>query len=196
MKKLNAVHGAFIFLTILLPALVSQNVCAQMDSTQRPQPNRCNLAVGAGQFGDDWGISAELTTPTFWNKALALRFKGSTYWLECYKARQDHWAPYRMVSVSLVYKFRITADAGTYVAYVEAGPFTILPDERYSTQKHVEGFSAAVGAELFFRQCPRVPVCYFLALGASACKASADTLDGEPRYGEGLTFVNGFRFYF
>jgi hypothetical protein len=157
------------------------------------QHKQYSIGVFAGEFGYDAGIGAEVGSPAFLNsKKLAVRVKGSINWLECSKADYDQWAKYKTVSASLVYNFM---NIERCRVFAEAGPALILPDERFSKKTSYSGINVSTGLEMFVLNTTSLNMCYYFSLGIAYSKATAESLENQPRFGKGV-FANGFRFYF
>jgi hypothetical protein len=71
----------------------------------------------------------------------------------------------------------------------------IRSNEKISSSKIVNGVVGETGIELFLADMPGAVVTYHFAIGAGFTSASADKIENSPRYGNGLIFSNGIRFY-
>jgi hypothetical protein len=158
-----------------------------------PRQNKYSIAVFAGGLGYDAGIGAEVGSPAFSNNRFCVRLKGNLHWLEQFKAAHNHWVKYRSVAASFVYRF-ISIDRCRM--FVEAGPFLILPDKRFSKKNSYQGLTASAGLEMFVLNSSSVNMCYYFCVGVAHSDAIAETLESQMRYGNGFVFSNGFRCYF
>ena len=182
----------FRALLVLAFAMTSLPAIAQREKRVSPVRNY-SISIYGGESGYDVAVGAELGSPPFFKQNFCVRLKGSINWLELYKAEFDRWSTYKTVGVNLVYKVQ-TFERGR--AYVEAGPFFILPKKCFSAKKYVEGINAAVGSEMFLISNTSINVAYYFSVGVSLTSATAEILDSRPKYGNGLLFANGFRIYF
>jgi hypothetical protein len=180
-------------LMVVTIALHVYGVNAQENNSYYPLHNRYSIGFFAGELGYDAGLGAEVGSPSFSNNKLSLRLKGSINWLEQYKADFDRWAKYKSVSASIVYNF-FSEDRCRMFA--EAGPFIILPDTRFSKKTSYQGINTSAGLEMFVINTTSLNMCYYFSLGIAYSKATAESLENQPRFGKGLVFSNGFRFYF
>src|SRR5690349_10134790 len=137
---------AIQYLILLLMLLNSTGTYSQDKGLSYPGKARCSLAVFAGGYGYDSGIGVEIGSPAFSNNRLSVRLRGSTSWLEQYKAAYDHWAQYKTVNASIVYNFTSIERCRTFV---EAGPFVVFPDKRFSSETSFQGLTASAGVEMF-----------------------------------------------
>ncbi|MEX2232273.1 MAG: hypothetical protein WD824_08940 [Cyclobacteriaceae bacterium] len=112
--------------------------------------------------------------------------------MEAYKATYRHWATYRSFGAAIVYSASIT----DRVFYAEFGLLAIVPDIRFSKEKYLPGFYQLNGLEILLRNKENYGLCLYLGVGPSFINAFADKLEGNPRYGRGLLYINGIRFYF
>ena len=79
--------------------------------------------------------------------------------------------------------------------YVDLGTYFIFPNAKFTQQKTVQGVTSTIGLELFILTIQKFQVCYYLSGGFGHIRAYADNLENKPRYGNGVIFNNGFRFY-
>jgi hypothetical protein len=180
-------------LIFVILAFSANIIFAQESDSGHLQRNRYSVAVFAGEFGYDIGIGAEIGSPSFSNNRICVRLKGNIIWFEQYKVDLGHWAKYRSVNASIVYNF-INVDR--CIVFVETGPLIILLDKRLSKKSAYQGATASVGIEMFVLSSDSFNMCYYFSTGVTYSKATADNLENHPRYGNGFSFGNGFRFYF
>lgn len=186
-KNMKRILGPWILLPLAI--LLTENT-----SAQRTLPEDAfSVGVLAGEHGYDSGIGIEVGTPLILNTGFCFRIKGNISWLEDYKAAYDHWAKYRSVTGVLVYNTSILEGDR---AYFELGTYLIIPNQKFSTSKSIQGFTASAGVELFLLAGSKLQTSYYFSGGIGYIKAYADKIESQPRYANGLIFSNGFRFYF
>ena len=179
-------------MVIFLVAFMRETTHAQPDG---PPPNASKISAGisAGHFGYDPGLAIEFTTRAIFQNHLSLRVRGGVQWLEAYKAIHSQWVTYQSLSAGLVYNGRLF-DRTRF--YAELGILGIIPDARFSDKTFIEGFYELNGLEITLVRKQDYTLCLYLGVGPAFIKASAEKIEGNPRYANGLYFINGFRFYF
>ena len=199
--KLLAEHliGQVMKTSITLPALLvaafvlfTSGVMAQDDQGPVAVPSRPSVGISGGHYRYDPGVGIEFTTRGIFQNHLSLRLKGSTQWLEDYKAIHHQWVSYHTFSAGLVYNGQLF-DRTRF--YAELGMIGIVPNSKFSDSGLVEGLYELNGLEINLLQKKTHTICLFLGVGPSFIKAFAEKIEGRPRYGHGLYFVNGFRVY-
>lgn len=182
-------------LAILLAACVLQteHALAQEETEAVPNPSRLSAGISAGHYRYDPGIAIEFTTRAIFQNHLSVRIRGSVQWLEAYQAIHYEWISYQTFSTGLVYNGRLF-DRTRFFA--EFGILGIVPDARFSDKTFVEGFYEINGLEITLLTRKDYTLCLYLGVGPAFIKASAEKIERNPRYGNGLHFINGFRVYF
>jgi hypothetical protein len=180
---------------ILLVAcsLQTGHVFAQEDTAAIPNPSRLSAGISAGHYRYDPGIAIEFTTRAIFQDHLSLRIRGSVQWLEAYQAIHFQRISYQTFSTGLVYNARVF-DRTRFFA--EFGMLGIVPDARFSDKTFVKGFYEFNGLEMTLVTRKDYTLCLYLGVGPAFIKASAEKIEGNPSYGNGLHFINGFRVYF
>ena len=168
-------------------------VNAQPDKETVPNASRLSAGISAGHFRYDPGIAVDFTTRAIFQHHLSLRIRGGVQWLEAYQAIHYQWVSYETFSTGFVYNGRLF-DRTRF--YVEFGILGIIPDARFSNESFVEGFYEFNGLEITVLDRNDYTLCLYLGIGPAFIKASAEKIEGNPRYGNGLHFVNGVRVYF
>ncbi len=166
---------------------------AQAENETVPNASRLSAGISAGHFKYDPGIAAEFTTRAIFQHHLSLRLRAGVQWLEAYQAIHYQWVSYGTFSTGFVYNGRLF-DRTRF--YVEFGILGIVPDARFSDESFVEGFYEFNGLEITLLTRKEYALCVYLGIGPAFIKASAEKIEGDPRYGNGLHFVNGVRVYF
>lgn len=179
-------------LLFVASALFIQGAVAQTDQKSAANPNKPALGISAGHYSYDPGVAIEFTTRGIFQNHLSLRIKGGTQWLEDYKAVHHEWVSYHTFSVGVVYNQKLF-DRTRF--YAELGMIGIMPNTRFSDSGLVEGLYELNGLEIGLLQKEDYSISLFLGVGPSFAKAYAEKMEGRPRYGHGLNFVNGLRVY-
>jgi hypothetical protein len=181
---------SLMFYFLILPGT---KLSAQENKDIYARQQKFSVAIFAGEYGYDVGIGAEIGFPQFYASRLSIRLKGNINWLEQYKANFDHWQKYRSINASLIYNFIRVERCRVFT---EAGPIIIVAEKNFSTKRLYNGATASIGVEMFVLNYSSLDVCYYASLGAAYSGAIADKMESHPKYGNGLVFNNGFRFYF
>lgn len=150
-----------------------------------------SFAISAGIHGDDPALGMEISRTLHDRLGLAFRIKANLQWLEQSKAIADHWVTFQTYWAGIVYNTRIADRARPYF---ELGAFAIVPDQSFSNEKTGIGYYGATGLELFFIR-GNNNACFYLSVGGTRSHMRAERLEASPRYGTGMVFSNGFRFY-
>lgn len=181
--------------TILAAISLFLSTAAWTQELPKPSPTADKISIGlsAGHFRYDPGVAVEFTTKAFLQDQISIRVKGSIQWLEAYKATYDHWANYRSFSAGLVYNGTIT-DRVRF--YVEMGMLAIVPDVSFSDESFIEGFYEFNGLEITITEKPNLLMTFFFGAGPAFIDATAEKIEGSPRYGNGIHYINGLRVYF
>ena len=158
-----------------------------------PNASRLSAGISAGHYKYDPGIAIEFTTRAVFQHHLSLRIRGSIQWLEDYQAIHYEWISYNTFSAGLVYNGRLF-DRTRF--YTEFGFLGIVPDARFSEAGFVEGFYQFNGLEITLLDRKDYTLCLHLGVGPAFIKASAEKIEGNPRYANGFHFINGVRVYF
>lgn len=178
-------------LLFVASALFTQGTVAQTD--EKPaNSNKPSFGISGGHYRYDPGVAIEFTTRGIFQNHLSLRLKGSTQWLEDYKAIHYQWVSYHTFSVGAVYNGKVF-DRTRF--YAELGMIGIVPNARFSGRGLVEGLYELNGLEINLLQKKDYTICLFFGVGPSFIKAFAEKMEGRPRYGHGLHFINGLRIY-
>lgn len=172
---------------LLTPEAHAQNHPAPTPVTSKP-----SIGISAGHYRYDPGVAIEYTTRGVFQNHLSLRIKGGIQWLEDYKAIHNQWVRYHTFSAGLVYNGQLF-DRARFFA--ELGLIGISPNARFSDSGFVQGIYQFNGVEINLLRKDNYTMCLFLGAGPAFIKASAEKIEGSPRYGHGIHFINGVRVY-
>lgn len=187
-------HPRKTLIVICVLALVAIIPCYAQPKEQYPShTNKFSAGASGGHYGYDPGVAIEMTTPSFFRNHLRARIRGNIQWLEAYKASYNDWVTYKSYSAALVYHTKVIDRARFYV---ELGVFAIIPHERFSGKRFLYGFYEFNGMEVFLFDTSHYSLAFYLGLGPAFIEAYAEKLERTPRYGYGLQYSNGVRFYF
>lgn len=189
MKKLIETTPAVLFFTCLLFA---QHAFPQTDATPAPETSKPAIGISGGHYRYDPGVALEFTTRAIFQHHLSMRVKAGMLWLEDYKAIHDQWAPYYSFSAGVVYNGQVF-DRARFFA--ELGVIGITPNPKFSDSGFVEGLYQFNGLEITLLQRKRSTTCLFFGVGPAFINAFAEKIEGRPRYGRGLHYINGLRVY-
>ncbi len=151
-----------------------------------------SFGITAGHYYFDPAIGLEITSPGILNN-FRFRVRANHNWSERYQAASGHWATFNSYWCALTYN---TDPIDRTRIFLESGAYLIQPDKVFSSARIHTGCFAAVGVELFVAPNTTERLSYFFSGGFAAINARADKLEGRPRYGQGVIFTNGFRYFF
>lgn len=189
MKKLIETTPAVLFLTCLL---LAPQAVAQTDATPAPETSKPAIGLSGGHYRYDPGVALEFTTRAILQNHMSMRVKAGMLWLEDYKAIHDQWVPYYSFSAGVVYNGQLF-DRARFFA--ELGVIGIAPNPKFSDSGFVEGLYQFNGLEITLLQRKGSTTCLFFGVGPAFVNAFAEKIEGRPRYGRGLHFINGLRVY-
>ncbi|MEA3317871.1 MAG: hypothetical protein U9R54_07930 [Bacteroidota bacterium] len=145
------------------------------------------------QYQNDFGLGLNVTTPYFWNNRMAVRLKTSYLWYEHIPLNDTEyvWSGYQNIQFGLI---GIGGMIGTSIRlYGEGGIVGIFPNSAFSDKDFVFGGYGLFGFEFYtYEKDIRTPS-YYIEIG-SIGSASADKLQANPVYSNGLTISAGIRF--
>jgi hypothetical protein len=179
-----------LFLACCMP---TPHALAQEAADLGPQEKRLSAGISAGHYSYDPGLAIEFTTRPVFQDHVSLRIRGSLQWLEAYQAAQYNWISYQTIATGLVYNGKLF-DRTRF--YAEFGMLGIIPNAKVSEKAFVEGFYEFNGLEITLLSRKNYKLCFYFGVGPAFINASAEKLEGNPHYGNGLHFINGFRAYF
>lgn len=188
MKTSTAISTLLVVGTVLF----AQHAIAQTDVEPTPVTSRPSFGISGGHYRYDPGIAIEFTTRGVFQNHLSLRLRSGKQWLEDYKAIHYKWVSYHTFSAGLVYNGQLF-DRTRF--YAELGILGIMPNSKFSDSDFVEGLYQLNGIEIDLLRKKEHTFCFFIGVGPSFVKTYAEKIEGRPRYGHGLHFVNGLRFY-
>src|SRR5690606_37313447 len=116
-------------LLVIALLLVTQGAMAQTDEAPTAVPSKPSVGMSGGHYRYDPGVGIEFTTRAIFQNHLSLRLKGTTQWLEDYKAIHDQWVSYHTFSAGLVYHGQLF-DRTRF--YAELGVIAIMPNSKFS----------------------------------------------------------------
>lgn len=187
--KTSTIISALLLAACVLP----MEAHAQVQSESIVNASRLSAGISAGHYKYDPGVAIEFTSRAVFQNHLSLRLRGGVQWLEAYEAIHYQWISYHTFSTGLVYNGRLF-DRTRF--YAEFGILGIVPDARFSEKGFVDGFYEFNGLEITLVTRKDYTLCVYLGAGPAFIKASAEKIEGNPRYGNGLHFINGLRVYF
>ncbi|HEX8040549.1 MAG TPA: hypothetical protein VF490_15425 [Chryseosolibacter sp.] len=154
---------------------------------------RLSAAFALAHYGYDPALGFEITFRPIIRNQFAFRLRGNIQMMEAYKAADDQWVAYQSFGIGMVYRVDVSETARFYA---ELGGFALLPDRRFTSKKFLQGIYQLNGLEIYFSKKQTRNLAFFIALGPSLINARAEKVEGQPRYGNGLIYMNGVRLYF
>lgn len=173
--------------------LAGDIIQAQTPNNDHLQANNFAVGISTGHYGYDPAAGINITSPSFLRNHFSLRLQAGLHGSEAYKSSYRHWASYQSYSLGIEYHTNIIDKARFYM---EFGMLAILPDSRFSEKRYLQGVYQFNGLEVFFLNTGRYAVGFYLGVGPTFIKAYAEKLERSPRYGNGIFYVSGLRFYF
>ena len=180
------------FLLAVAQVVYVASAYAQNANDKNAIPISWSVGISASNYRYDPAIGLEITTPPIWSQKLSLRLRGNYAWVEAYKVSTGHWAGYTSFGAGMVYYSQLYERARVQV---EIGLFNIVPDHEISINKNMQGIYELTGLELFVIKKEKHHLAYYFGAGLSHAFAYAEKIEGRPRLGSGLFFINGFRLY-
>lgn len=184
--------STFAALLIIASVGFTQSAAAQSEEKTTMSPGKPAFGISGGHYRHDPGIAIEFTTRAVFQNHLSLRLRSTKQWLEDYKAIHDQWVSYHTFSVGLVYNGQLFERTRFYA---ELGMLGIVPNNKFSDGRFVDGLYELNGVEINLFEKKEYAVCLFIGIGPAFIKAHADKIEGAPRYGNGVHFINGLRVY-
>ena len=160
-----------------------------------PAKNHFGIGMHLNHYQNDFGLGLNVTSPFFFQGAMAYRLRANYMWLEHHEVNGGDatWTPY--------YSFQFGAVGGAAIIanflrlYGEGGLVVLLPNSDFSSNSTEIGGYGIFGFEFFMSQSPQSFVSYFIELGGMGTGAKADKVPGKPIYSNGFSASVGCRFY-
>lgn len=175
------------YLSILTCALLSLNLGLNA------QESALNTGFGIGyqlvQYQNDFGFGVDIVSPYFANSRIGIRLKSNLMYNQNAIDGLSEWMVYSNISLGVVgVAGRINEKIRLYG---EGGIIGILPSNKFSSTDIVLGGYGLFGFEFFFNNGGS----YFIEIGGVGTGATADKVDTQPIYSNGLTISVGIRFF-
>jgi len=158
------------------------------------------LSVGFAlhRFQDDFGLGAQVGSPTFAGDRLRITLGGGVAWYPYASNAQgeQEWADHG--HVRLVFEGGLRTPGSPIRLYGFGGPIAYVIPDRLSDTRIAVGGIGGFGFEFYFipQSANRDgPVSYFVELGGVGTGARADKLAGKPTFGSGFVITTGFHWY-
>jgi hypothetical protein len=149
-----------------------------------------HLAIGMNinNFGKDFGIGLNVTSPAFFNSHAAVRLSGNYQWLDHPDDKGNHtWSGYTLLKGGFAGINKSLSDAIT--CYSEGGLALVLTDNSLSSDNVAIGGYGLLGFD-FLVACN---ASYFIELGGMGIGAKADKVAWSPLIANGFLASVGFR---
>jgi hypothetical protein len=164
-------------------------LCTTVASAQeKPLKNGLALGYGVGQYGKDFVVQLNVSSPFFAAQNMGIRFRGNLAFNEHPDAAGETvWTPYGNLSLGLV---GVGGMVGESIRlYGEGGALCLLPSTQFSKEAVVPGGYGLFGFEFFMTRNAN----YYIEIGGAGSGAVADKIPGRPIYSNGLLINVGFR---
>jgi len=150
--------------------------------------NGFGIGFQLNEYQDDFGLGINVNSPYFLYESVTVRLRANYMYNQAVIEGKSDWLGYGNFSLGL-------ASGGTRIGesirlYGEGGVIALLPPEQISSNSSEWGGYGLFGFEFFFEGNGS----YFLEVGGVGTGASADKVQTEPIYSNGLTISVGFRF--
>lgn len=177
--------------TILALATLCQTnnlLLAQQNQSVENYKNSISIGVNINNFGQDFGIGINVTTPHFFNGHAAIRASENYQWLNHLDKNGKYtWTGYHMVRIGA---------AGINVAltnsiklYGEGGVSLLLANNMITSKPTSIGGYGLFGFEFLTKR----HISYFIELGGIGSGATADKVTASPIYSNGFLASTGLR---
>jgi hypothetical protein len=141
-----------------------------------------------GQYQNDFGVGAQVTSPFFFYKRLAVRARANVMWNDHVQDGMATWSSYSNLSVGVV---GLSGEIANIIRlYGEGGLLILLPNEAFSSSASEVGGYGLFGFEFFLGY----NFNYYIEIGGAGTGAVADKIATQPIYSNGLLIQTGFRF--
>jgi len=187
MKKLLIILGMCLGLNNLSKAQLIEGNGAPTKA------NHFAIGYNINDFGHDFGLGLNFTSPYFAKKRVAVKVSENFQWLNHIGTDGKYiWTGYHNIRVGMVsggfminHAIRLYGEGGV--------AFLISPSELTATAVYSGGYGL-FGFE-FFASTPKNNFSYFIELGGIGTGATAEKLPGSPMYSNGFMSSVGFRIY-
>ena len=171
--------------TLLFTALYSH---AQQSSPAAALPRKMTVGFNLNNFGRDFGLGLNVSSPTFFGGHAAIRATANYQWVSHLNTKgQEMWTGYTLFHLGAVGINKAIAD-GIFL-YGEGGVSLTVMDATMSSEQAVIGGYGLFGFEFLMPG----PVSYYIELGGSGSGAVADKLPSSPIVANGFLAATGFR---
>lgn len=172
---------------LLLACLLVFELSAQETEVQN---NPISLGFQLSQYGSDFGLGVNITSPSFLHGILAVKARGNFMFFEHVQNSETVWTPYSNVALGIQSGH---SRLGNYLAiYGEGGVIGLFPSSDFSGQDLVVGGYGLFGFEFLIT--PNFN--YYVELGAIGVDAAADRLPNKPLYSNGFLINVGWKMKF
>ncbi len=169
-------------------AILVSGIASAQDQKVADKRNRLGLGFSINNFGNDFGLGLNVTSPTFFGGHMAVKASGNYQWLDHIDNKGEHtWSGYTLLRAGLSGVNMSLNDAINL--YGEGGLVLALTDNTLSTESSSIGGYGLFGFE-FFMPCN---MSYFIELGGMGIGAKADKVPTSPLIANGFLASVGFR---
>lgn len=184
MKKLVLVFGVCLMFNNTIEGQIVENVAPS------DRPNHLSVGYNVNDYGHDFGVGLNITSPYFAFKTLALR-ASTNYQRFNYidTTGKYNWMAYQNIKIGILSSAFIANRA--IRVYGEGGVAILMcPPEMTSVHTSIAGYGL-FGFEFFISK----GFSYFIELGAIGTKTTAEVLPTKPYFSNGFTSSIGLRLY-
>jgi hypothetical protein len=173
-------------LLVLVLSLGAIGLAAQVVSEER---NASGPALGftIGQIQRDLNLGLNVTSPTFFDGAMAIRARVALAYYEHVVLERTTWTPYAHASIGLAGFSGFLNES--IRCYGEGGFILLLPSAEFSEKSAVPGGYGLFGFEFFLTK----HMAYSIEIGGTGTGAVADRVPTDPIYSNGLMISAGVR---
>lgn len=176
------------FRLVIILALLNGALYAQPDKIEKKTKNHIALGININNFGQDFGLGLNITSPRFFSGHAAIRVSENYQWLNHLDKNGNHtWTGYHMLRIGTV---GINAALNNAIRlYGEGGVSVLLANNTISTESTVIGGYGLFGFEFLMEG----NIAYFIELGGIGTGAVADKVSTMPIYANGFLASTGMR---
>lgn len=181
-------------ITLLLSMIVLMSISSLTSNAQEVQAAKNSFAVGfnINQNQDDYGLGIDAVSPYFSDGKIAFKFGINFKWFQFQPNDTMDFEYNSYQTFQLGVRFRNWVVNERIFGYFEAGIFSILPNEAWSSGAMKIGGYGLFGIE--YKLSPSMSI--YNELGGAAAGAKADKLPHNPAYSSGFLAHVGLRVNF
>jgi len=179
-----------IFIMAIILGLHGMMNAQNKKNTQESISSKMGMGFNLSEYQNNFGLGLHITSPYFLYNRIAIRLKGNLMYNEYVKNHKTTWQPYSNLSLGIV---GVGGEISNFLRlYGEGGPVFLFPSKDFSSEDFVFGGYGLFGFEFYMSPSFN----YHIEIGGVGTGATADKINNEPVYSNGLLINTGFRIQF